>query len=192
MTRVQRSHRRRDEDELLLSVARGDAQALRALYRAFERPLYTLGMRWLRDPQLAEELVQEVTLRIWRRAESFDPKKGASSSWIFGVARNVSVDIARARSRDPIPEEEPRIDRPQLWDDDLVWEGWQLTQALRSVPKEQARVILLAYVEQMTQSEIADHLQIPLGTVKTRLYQGLKKLKSRLEAMGMVDEPDHM
>ena len=187
MTRVKRSTKRRDEDELLLAISRGDAQALRALYKSFERPLYTLGMRWLRDPELAAELVQEVTLRIWRRADSFDPRKGAASSWIFGIARNVSIDIARARIRDPVPEEEPRVDGPEIWDDDLVWEGWQITRALRSVPEEQAKIILLAYVEQMTQSEIAEHLQIPLGTVKTRLYQGLRKLRKRLEEMGMGD-----
>src|SRR4051812_41372901 len=85
------------QGELVLAVARGDGNALRELYRAFERPLYTLGIRWLKDPELAEEMVQEVTLRIWRRASNFDPEKGASSSWIFGIARNVASDLARAR-----------------------------------------------------------------------------------------------
>ncbi|MDQ3951875.1 MAG: RNA polymerase subunit sigma-70, partial [Actinomycetota bacterium] len=78
-----------DEDRLLQAVARGDVDALRALYRSFERPLYALGIRWLNDPKLAEELVQEVTLRVWRRAGRYDPERGAPSSWIFGIARNV-------------------------------------------------------------------------------------------------------
>src|SRR5918992_5540059 len=95
------------ENELLLKVAQGDVDALRMLYRAFERPLFTLGIRWLNDPTLAEELVQEVTLRVWRRAAKFDPERGAAGSWIFGVARNVASDLARQRARNPIPVAEP-------------------------------------------------------------------------------------
>lgn len=192
MLRTERGGQRRYEDGLVLAVAHGDAEALRALYRAFARPLYTLGVRWLGDPQLAEELVQEVTLRIWRRAGNFDPNRGASSSWIFGIARNVAADLARARSRDPIPAAEPRIDAPEPWDDELAWEGWQVAKALRSLPESQAQIIVLAYVEQMTQSEIARHLDIPLGTVKTRLYHGLEKLRGKLESLGIADEPDRM
>jgi RNA polymerase sigma-70 factor (ECF subfamily) len=181
--------RRATEDALLLEVARGDADALRMLYRSFERPLYTLGIRWLGDPTLAEEMVQEVTLRIWRRAEKFDPNRGASSSWIFGVARNVAADIARSRSKDPIPMAEPRLDRAEPWDDESAWEAWQVARALQTLPVEQQKILELAYVRQFTQSEIARALSIPLGTVKTRLYSALKKLRVTLVEMGVVEEP---
>lgn len=178
---------RTDEDKLLLAVARGDVAALRDLYRAFERPLFTLGIRWLHDPELAAELVQEVTVRIWRRASSFDPGRGASSSWIFGIARNVAADIARARGRDPVPVAEPRSGEAEPWDQDSAWEGWQVVKALRSLPVDQQRVLELAYVHQYTQSEIARALEIPLGTVKTRLYNGLRKLREELARLGMLE-----
>ena len=172
----------------MLAVARGDVDALRRLYRAFERPLYTLGVRWLGDPKLAEELVQEVTLRIWRRATRYDPARGAASSWIFGIARNVAADLARAAGRRPVPVAEPRVDEPEPWDEDSVWISWQVAGALRELPHDQQEVLELAYVRQYTQSEIADHLGIPLGTVKTRTYAGLRRLRKELERLGVIED----
>lgn len=179
---------RTDEDELLLGVARGDVDALRALYRSFERPLYALGIRWLNDPKLAEELVQEVTLRVWRRAGKFDPARGASSSWIFGIARNVASDLARARARAPVPVAEPGDDRSAPWDEDRAWTAWEVARAVARLPEDQRRVVELAYSNQMTQSEIAVELGIPLGTVKTRLYAGLRKLRAIFAESGIVSE----
>ncbi len=179
---------RQGEGDLLQAIARGDQDALRQLYRAFERPLYTLGMRWLHDQALAEELVQEVTLRIWRRASSFDPSKGAASSWIFGVARNVASDLGRARLRVPIPVEDLVVsatDEP--WNEESSWQQWQIATAILSLPVEQQRIIHLAYVLQFTQSEIARALDIPLGTVKTRLYQGLRALRTMLAELGITE-----
>jgi RNA polymerase sigma-70 factor, ECF subfamily len=178
---------RADEDKLLLSVARGDVSALRELYRAFEKPLFTLGMRWLQDAELAGELVQEVTVRIWRRASGFDPERGASSSWIFGIARNVAADLARSRGKNPIPVAEPRSGEAEPWDEDSAWEGWQVAKALRALSPEQQATVELAYVHQYTHSEIAKELGIPLGTVKTRLYTGLKKLRQELVALGVLE-----
>lgn len=175
------------EDKLLLAVADGDAAALRELYRAFERPLYTLGIRWLHDAQLAEELVQEVTVRIWRRAATFDPNRGAAGSWIFGMARNVAADLARSRSRQPIPVSEIAHEA-EPWDEDAAWQGWQVTRAMRRLPIEQQRILELAYVHRYTQSEIAATLDIPLGTVKTRLYKALKTLRASFEEMGIVEQ----
>lgn len=179
--------RRAEENELLVAVARGDVDALKKLYRIFERPLYSLGHRWLHDQGLAEELVQEVTVRIWRRAHNFDPSRGAAGAWIFGVARNVAADLARAQSRHPLPAERlPEGIEP--WDEDSVWQSWQVARALRALPVEQQKVLQLAYVVQMTQSEIARTLDIPLGTVKTRIYQGLRRLRTVLIEMGIVEE----
>ena len=180
---------RASENESLLAVADGDVEALRALYRAFERPLYTLGMRWLSDADLAEELVQEMTLRIWRRAKNFDPARGAAGSWIFGIARNVASDLARAKARKPIPMTEPRTESVAPWDEDAAWQSWQIAGGLRTLPIEQQKILELAYVHQFTQSEIADALKIPLGTVKTRLYHALRKLRSIFVEMGIVEEP---
>jgi RNA polymerase sigma-70 factor (ECF subfamily) len=176
---------RTDEDELLDALARGDVDALRALYRSFERPLYALGIRWLNDPKLAEELVQEVTLRVWRRAGRYDPGRGASSSWIFGIARNVAADLARARARAPLPVAEPGDERPQPWDEDRAWTAWEVARAVAQLPDDQRRVVELAYGSQMTQAEIAVELGVPLGTVKTRLYAGLRKLRGIFAERGI-------
>ncbi len=182
------SDQRAAENELLLAVARGDIGALRELYRAFERPLYTLGIRWLQDPKMAEELVQEVTFRMWRRAGTFDPSRGAASSWIFGVARNVAADLARAHGRNPTPVAEPQAGG-EPWDEDSAWLAWQVAKALRSLPIEQQRALELAYALQMTQKEIAQALGIPLGTVKTRIYHGLRALRRTLVEGGTIEEP---
>ena len=181
---------RADETKLLVDVGRGDVDALRTLYRSFERPLYTLGVRWLNYAALAEELVQEVTLRVWRRASVFDPARGPASSWIFGIARNVASDLARARGRAPIPVEQPIPDRVEPWNEETAWRQWQVAKAVQSLPPERQQILQLAYVHQFTQSEIARALGIPLGTVKTRLYQGLRQLREVMIEMGIVEEPD--
>lgn len=175
------------EAELLLATASGDVTALKELYRGFERPLYSLAMRWLHDPDLAEELVQEVTIRIWKRAGSYDPQKGAASSWVFGTARNVASDLAKAAARRPTPVEEIR-EEASPWDEEASWTSWQVEQALKSLPVDQRKVVEMAFVLQMTQTEIAENLQIPLGTVKTRLYAGLKKARVALGDLGLVEE----
>ena len=174
-----------DEDQLLQAVARGDVDALRALYRSFERPLYALGIRWLNDPKLAEELVQEVTLRVWRRASRYDPARGASSSWICGSARTVAADLARARSKAPVPVADA-AEQTAPWDEDRAWTAWEVARAVAELPEDQRRVVELAYANQMTQSEIAAELGIPLGTVKTRLYAGLRKLRAIFAERGIA------
>lgn len=178
---------RRQEADLLRSVAGGDVEALRELYRGFERPLYTLGRRWLQDPNLAEELVQEVSIRIWKRAKSFDSSKGAASSWIFGIARNVASDLATARKKAPVPVEETYA-VAESWNEEGAWTAWQVSTALKELPLDQQKVVELAYVLQMTQVEIAETLDVPLGTVKTRLYSALRKLKSSLAELGIAEE----
>jgi RNA polymerase sigma-70 factor, ECF subfamily len=178
------------EEELLLATGRGDVNALRELYRSFERPLYALGVRWYDDRDLAEELVQEVTVRVWRNATRYEPARGTASAWIFGVARNVAADLARARNRRPIPVSEiPLDDAAAPWDEDEAWRAWEVGKAIRSLPTEQRKVIELAYVYQFTQSEIARALGIPLGTVKTRISLALTKLQARLAHSGLVEEP---
>ena len=178
------------EEELLLAVGRGEVGALRELYHSFERPLYALGIRWYDDTELAEELVQEVTLRVWRRASTYDPTRGSASAWIFGVARNVAADLARARNRRPVPYPDLAPDQDRApWDENDAWKAWEVGKAIRALPPEQQKVIELAYVYQFTHSEIARALGIPLGTVKTRISSALTKLQRLLARTGVVEEP---
>lgn len=177
---------RDEESELLVAAGRGDLDALRLLYRAFERPLFSLGLRWLGDPGLAEELVQEVTVRIWRHARNYDPARAAAGSWIFGVARNVALDLDRGQRRRPVPVEQPLPDKAVSHDEEAAWEAWQVARAVGELPPDQRRVVELAYGEHLTHSEIAARLGIPLGTVKTRLYAALKVLRVRLAELGVL------
>jgi RNA polymerase sigma-70 factor, ECF subfamily len=175
------------EEDLILAVAKGDAGALRELYRAFERPLFALGVRWYASRELGEELVQEVTLRIWRKAGNFDPARGSASAWIFGVARNVATDLARSRRRLPVPVAEVAFEGAAPWDEEAAWQGWEVAKAIRGLPIEQQKVIELAYVCQFTHTEIARTLEIPLGTVKTRIQLALQKLETALVQGGIVE-----
>ena len=176
------------EDQLVLAVAKGDAGALRELYRAFERPLFSLGVRWYGDRELAEELVQEVTLRVWRKADGYDPRKGSASAWIFGVARNVATDLFRSRRRHPTPVEDVAPPMTEPWNEEAAWLAWEIGKAIRRLPLEQQKVIELAYVCQFTHSEIANTLEIPLGTVKTRIQLALGKLETSLVRSGIVGQ----
>ena len=175
------------ETQLLLEVARGDAPAMRELYRRFERPLFALGVRWYGDRGLAEELVQEVTLRVWRKAHMFDPERGSGSSWIFAIARNAATDLARAKRRQPVPSSELPEANEAPWDDEAAWHAWEVTKALRTLSPDQQKAIELAYVHQYTLVEISKLLEIPLGTVKTRIHRGLAKLERALLEMGVVE-----
>jgi RNA polymerase sigma-70 factor (ECF subfamily) len=178
------------EEELLVATGRGDVNALRELYRSFERPLYALGIRWYDDTELAEELVQEVTVRVWRNASSYERGRGSASAWIFGIARHVASDLNRARNRRPVPFSEVPVDEESApWEEEDAWKAWEVGKAIRSLPREQQKVIELAYVYQFTHSEIAKALGIPLGTVKTRIALAITKLQARLAHSGLVEEP---
>jgi RNA polymerase sigma-70 factor (ECF subfamily) len=176
------------EEDLLQAVGRGDSVSLRALYKNFEGPLFALGFRWYGDRDLAEELVQDVTLRVWRKAATYDPLKGRASAWIFGIARNAATDLARARSRRPVPVEEvPVAETP--WEQDSAWYAWEVAKAVRALPEEQQKVVTLAFVHQYTHSEIAESLGVPLGTVKSRIRAALGKIQTDLITRGVVEEP---
>jgi RNA polymerase sigma-70 factor, ECF subfamily len=176
------------EEELLQAVARGDAASLKVLYRNFEGPLFSLGYRWYGDRDLAEELVQDVTLRVWRKADTYDPTKGRASAWIFGIARHAATDLARARKRRPTPVEDvPSVETP--WEQDSAWYAWEVAKALRELPEDQQKAVTLAFVHQYTHSEIADALAVPLGTVKSRIRSALSKLQTDLITRGVVEEP---
>ncbi len=181
---------RERQNELVEAVGHGDERALSELYDCFERPLFSLGMKWLGDPKLAEELVQDVTLRIWRGAATFDRSRGAASSWIFGIARNVSIDLFRSRKRAPTPVEDVAAPVRGEWDEDSAWRSWEVAEALSSLPVEQQRVIELGVVNQFTHVEVAETLRVPLGTVKTRMYLGLRTLRKRLEEMELMGGGD--
>ncbi|MDQ6900477.1 MAG: sigma-70 family RNA polymerase sigma factor [Candidatus Dormibacteraeota bacterium] len=169
------------EVALLLAVARERREdAFRELYGRYERRLYGLGLRVLGDTGLAEELVQETSLRVWRTAERFDPERGSVSAFIFTIARRLAVDLWRRPSSRPfLPEAE--VDPRDEDDFDKVLVSLSVRDALDSLPDPQRQVLELAYRSDLTQDEIASRLGVPLGTVKSRTYHALRAFKLAFE-----------
>jgi RNA polymerase sigma-70 factor (ECF subfamily) len=139
-------------------------------------------------PAAAEELAQETMLRVWRRAESFDPEAGAASTWIFVIARNLRIDRLRGeRSFDRLeadPSEEP--DAPPTGEAIAIVNerSERVRRALGALSREQALVIELFYFDEHPHAEIARRLDLPLGTVKSRVRLAVQRLRSQLEDLG--------
>lgn len=170
-------------------AARRDGRALEALYSRYGRPAYALARRILGDEQLAAEAVQEVFLSLWKDAGRFDPKRGTSvASYLLATTHHRAVDIVRKESRlregrtsdDALAfEPDPTVDveGQVLVDDDRA----HVRTALAALPSAQREALALAYFGGYTQREIASLVDIPLGTVKTRMAAGMRRLRQVLE-----------
>ena len=170
------------DGDLLQRVGDGDRSAFEILYRRYARAVLGLALRRLGDRGRAEEAVQETFTSVWRSASSYRPERGPGAPWLYAVARHAIVDRFRARSEPPaeVPEEastEPGP--PERAEASFV--GWRVHRALEELPETERTVIELAYWGGMSQSEVADYLNVPLGTVKTRTRSGLHRLANLLE-----------
>ena len=175
----------RQEAALLAAVGRGDRErALPELYRRYERRLYGLGLRLLGDSGLAEELVQETFLRIWRTADRFDPARGTAAAFIFAIARRLAIDLWRRPSSRPFQPETEQEVRPDETIDHLLLE-LGVRDALDSLSDAHRQVLELSYQSDLTQSEIASRLGISLGTVKSRTYHALRAFRRAVEERGI-------
>jgi RNA polymerase sigma-70 factor (ECF subfamily) len=171
----------RDED-LLLRIAERDREAFEALYRRYARPVYALALRRLGQREGAEETVQDTFTAVWRSARSFRPERGAASSWLYAIARNAVVDRFRARP-EPVAEP-PETVSEQAGPDERAetgWLAWRVHRAVEELPEHERQVVELAYWSGLSQSEVAQRLEIPLGTVKTRTRSALARLEGMLE-----------
>ncbi len=186
------------DEALLKAIAEGAFWAMEQLYHRYSRMLYSLAYHMVSDPQIAEDLTQDSFLAIWRRASSYSPQSGAARSWLVSIVHHRSIDYLRSvRRRSTTMKEAPleeieldeRVAFPDVWDS--VWRSVQSAQVkagLRKLPPEQRLVIELAYFQGWTHTEVAEGLQLPLGTVKARMRLGLIHLKRILEQMGLNDE----
>jgi RNA polymerase sigma-70 factor (ECF subfamily) len=169
--------------ELLARVGEGDREAFELLYRRYVRPLFGLALRRLGDRGHAEDAVQEAFAAIWRSASTYRPERGAAGGWLYTVARNAIVDRLRRNglaTDAELPElvsSEPGP--PDRAEDSYV--SWRVHRALEELQPREREVVELAYWSGMSQSEVADYLGLPLGTVKTRTRSGLARLASLLE-----------
>lgn len=179
------------DDQLVSRIAAGDASALEALYDRYVRQCFGLALRMVGEPGLAEEVVQEVFLKLWSRPDSYSPQKGAFVSWLLSLVHHRAVDELRKRSRtevaldndQPLSVINTRPD-PQPDPSEQVWVMEQqrvVRQALGELPENQRLVLELAYFGGLSQSQIAERTSQPLGTVKTRMRMGLQNLRGLLE-----------
>lgn len=169
-------------------MCEADETALGALYDRWMRALYSLVFHLLKDPDEAEDIVEETFWQAWRKASSYEPSKGAVSTWLLTIGRRKALDRLRAKKRqkeDPIETDQHFADLPSPENDPSQdAEGKELREhvrsALRELPDEQREALELGYFKGMSQSEIADATGQPLGTVKTRMRLAMQKLREPL------------
>jgi RNA polymerase sigma-70 factor (ECF subfamily) len=177
-----------EDAELLRAVARGDESAFARVYDRYSPILLGLMLRILRSRAEAEDVLQEVFLQVWQRAHSFDPARGRAFTWLVTLARSRAIDRLRSvgsreRAARASAEDAPPESGPAEWADEAAVRAERagaVRAALAELPEEQRQVLLLAYLEGMSQSEIAAAKNQPLGTVKTRTRSALRKLSESL------------
>ena len=167
-------------DEAIVALcARGQEEALAELYDRFGRVAYGLALRVVRDPALAEDAVQEAFLAAWRSAGAYIAERGKASTWLLTFVHRRAVDLVRREQR---RRTEPLDDVAELQVDateEVAWlrlERERVQAALRRLPDQQREALELAYYGGFTQSELSDRLGQPLGTIKSRMFAGLKRL----------------
>lgn len=187
------AHRYPDlEDAALVALmAAQDPKALEALYERHARIVFSFALRIVGDPASAEEIVQEAFFRSWQQATRFTEGRGTYVTWLLSITHNLAIDEIRKRQRRPqrADSADPvlllaNLNDPGLSVEDRAVQGsWreEIEAALRAIPDAQREPIELAYFSGLTQREIADHLGEPLGTIKTRMRLGMRKLRETLE-----------
>jgi len=159
-----------------------DDRDVREAYAAHSGELYGFALRSLRDRGLAEEAVQETFLRAWRAGDRFDPDLGSLRTWLFAILRNVVIDLGRARAARPgvavgtvEPAHEPLEE---------ILLSWQVEEALRRIGDQHRKVIVETFYKGRPYAEVAAELGVPEGTIKSRVYYGLRALRNALEELG--------
>lgn len=170
------------DGDLLVRVADRDRAAFEQLYHRYVRSVFGLALRRLRDRQRAEDAVQETFSAVWRSAGSYKPERGPAAPWLYAVARNAIVDRMRAKNEPPAELPETASGEPGPAERaEAAYVSWRVHRALEELPTREREVLELAYWSGLSQSEVADFLAIPLGTVKTRTRSALTRLAGLLE-----------
>jgi RNA polymerase sigma-70 factor (ECF subfamily) len=177
----------RDAD-LLRRVGAGDrTHALGELYDLYAGRLYGLGVRMLGDAGMAEELVQETFVRVWRAAPGFDPDKGSVRGWVFTIARRAAIDLHRRRPKGTQNLDDESLPELGAMDGALDALVLELTvrEAMDTLSPQHRQALELAYQHDLSQSEIAERLGVPLGTVKSRTHTALRAMREALADRGV-------
>ena len=185
-TAIRRQHAHLSDEALVALVARGDDDALAELYDRVGRIAYGLARRVLRDDRLAEDAVQEGFLAVWRTAAAFRPERAKASTWVLTLVHRRAVDLVRREERrraeplsdEPVAAEAPEPTEEAAW---LRFERERVQAALKQLPDNQREALELAYYGGFSQSELAERLGVPLGTIKSRMFAGLARLRELLD-----------
>ena len=180
----QKSNRELDQ-QLIDQVKKGDKSAFKEIYSRFSQVTYNLALRILRDKEDAEEVVQEIFLQVWNKAYSYDPERGAVSTWVMNIARSRAIDKLRTLGyRDKnIEIDEEKVNSNEDLSRTIEQRDESknvIRQALDSLPDNQRIAIELVYFEGLTHMETAERLDEPVGTIKTRIRLGVMKLKDKI------------
>jgi RNA polymerase sigma-70 factor, ECF subfamily len=163
------------EAELLRLVAGGSEAAFVALWARSGAAVYSVCRRILVDQDSAEDAAQEAFVRIWRNAKQFDPRRGSAAAWMYTIARNSALNLARIRH--PVPQETP----PETYQDADPADRFWLETSLARLPERERTALELVYLEDLTHSQVAQRLDLPLGTVKARIRRALGRLADLAE-----------
>jgi len=185
---MRKQHAHLSDEALVALVARGEENALAELYDRVGRIAYGLALRVLRDERLAEDAVQEGFLTAWRTAAAFRAERAKASTWILTLVHRRAVDLVRREERrraEPLPDEvTAEVGLVVEPTDEAAWlrfERERVQAALRQLPDVQREAIELAYYGGFSQSELAERLGVPLGTIKSRMFAGLARLRELLD-----------
>ena len=174
------------DDALIAGVAAGDSGAATALVRRYQRRVFGLAVTVVGDRDLAEDVAQEAFVRAWRHAAAYDPRRASVATWLLTITRNLAIDCLRMRRSDPLDSDSLVAlvgAAPGSEPSDLAvasTEADRLRRALRDLPEEQRRAVVLAAIGGRTSQEVSDVEGIPLGTAKTRIRTGMLRLRDAL------------
>ena len=185
---MRKQHTHLSDEALVALVARGDEDALAELYDRVGRTAFGLAHRVLRDERHAEDAVQEAFLAVWRTAASFRAERAKASTWILTLVHRRAVDLVRREERrrtEPLGDaHEPALAGESEATEEAAWirfERERVQSALKQLPDVQREAIELAYYGVFSQSELAEKLGVPLGTIKSRMFSGLARLRELLD-----------
>lgn len=187
--------REHDDDALLVSrLEAGDAEALRVLYERYGRLVFGMTYRLLGDRQAAEECTQDVFVSVWRNARGYDPSRARVSTWLLAIARNRAIDATRRRAARPVDPQADVWTTEETPDTALLVtqadEAQRVAAAMAELPDAQREAVLLAYFDGLSHTEIAERLELPVGTVKSRIRLALDRLRALAPDYALRTEAD--
>ena len=180
------------DEDLISLVVQGDAEAFAVLYDRHSRAAYSLAYRMMGERQAAEDLSQDAFLKLWRSAKSYRAERASVRTWLLSIVHNRGIDQLRTVASHRRTQEKIEVSAPKSQPSEAFAESWrnsqrdQVREALSTLPKEQLKILELAYFSGYTHVEIAELLDVPLGTVKGRMRLGLKKIKEYFGSQDMV------